>query len=60
MKLRRTSFHAADSPLFSEEQDNDNKRIGHFEKENLLSEAGGWREWVIIFFFEKICIDCSY
>ena len=38
----------ADSPLFSEEQDNQNKTTGHFEKENLLNESGSWREWVII------------
>ena len=45
--------------MFSEEQGNQNKRTGHVEKENLLNEAGSWREGVIII-FEKSCIDCSF
>ena len=50
---------AVDSLMFSEEQGNQNKRTGHVEKENLLNEAGSWREGVIII-FEKSCIDCSF
>ena len=59
VKLKGTSSPVVDSLMFPEEQDNQNKRIGHVEKENLLNEAGSWREGVIII-FEKICIDCSF
>ena len=59
IKLKGTSSPVVDSLVFSEEQDNQNKRIGHIEKENLLNEAGSWREGVIII-VEKSCIDCSF
>ena len=38
IKLKGTSSPVVDSLMFSEEQDNQNKRIGHIEKENLLNE----------------------
>ena len=57
--MKGTSSPIVNSLMFSEEQDNQNKRIGHVEKENSLNEAGSWKEGVIII-FEKSCIDCSF